>query len=92
MQVPVVAAHVMDWVSMTDPDAATLMEQIKEINVFKVFHREARVRSTHSTPREWWVWGNSQDIPRTTFTQLVTEAEKFFAKYQVSLHSCAMIS
>jgi len=92
MQVPVVAAHVMDWVSMTDPDAATLMEQIKEINVFKVFHQEARVRSTHSTPREWWVWGNSQDIPRTTFTQLVTEAEKFFAKYQVSLHSCAMIS
>jgi len=86
MQVPVVTAHVMDWVSMADPDAATLMEQIKEINVFKVYHREARVLSTHSTPREWWVWGKSQDIPRTTFTQLVTEAEKFFAEYQVSLH------
>jgi len=60
MQVPVVAAHVMDWVSMADPDAATLMEQIKETNVFKVYHWEARVLSTHSTPREWWVWGKSQ--------------------------------
>ena len=86
MQVPMVAAHVMDWVSLADLDAATLMEQIKEINVFKVYHWEARVLSTHSTPWEWWVWGKSPDIPQTTFTQLVTEVEKFFAEYQVSLH------
>jgi len=46
MQVPTVAAQVMEWVSVGDPDAQTLMGQIKTIDVFKVYPGEARVQST----------------------------------------------
>ena len=49
MQVPAVAAQVMEWVSVGDPDAPTLMGQIKTIDVFKVYHAEARVQSTRAT-------------------------------------------
>jgi len=85
MQVPVVAAQVMEWVSVGDPDAPTLMGQIKTIDIFKVYPAEARVQSTRATPGAWWVWGVPCNVVlRTTLRQLVTEAQQFFPQTQVS--------
>jgi len=87
MQVPAVAAQVMELVSVGDPDAPTLMGQIKTIDVFKVYPAEARVQSTRATPGAWWVWGVPCNVvPRTTLRQLVTEAQQFFPQTQVSSH------
>ena len=86
MQVPTVAAQVLEWVSVQEPDAQTLMCQIKTINVLKVYPTEARVASTQATQGEWWVWGvPAQDVLQASFTQLVTEAQQFFGQHKVSL-------
>ena len=87
MQVPAVAAQVMELVSVGDLDAPTLMGQIKTIDIFKVYPAEARVQSTWATPGAWWVWGVPCDVvPWTTLHQLVTEAQQFFLQTQVSSH------
>jgi len=86
MQVPAVAAQVMEWVSIGDPDAPTLMRQIKTIKVFKAYPAEARVHSPRATPGEWWVWGiPGNAVPWQTLSQLVREAQQFFLQNQVSL-------
>ena len=86
IQVPAVAAQVLEWVSVQEPDVQTLMCQIKTINVLKVYPTEARVASTRATQGEWWVWGvPAQDVPWASLTQLVTEAQQFFGQHKVSL-------
>ena len=85
MQVPAVAAQVLEWVSVQEPDVETLMCQIKTINVLKVYPAEARVASTWATQGKWWVWGvPAQDVLQASLTQLVTEAQKFFGQHKVS--------
>ena len=85
MQVPTFAAQVMEWVSIGDPDAPTLMRQIKTIEVFKVYPVEAGVHSPQATPGEWWVWGIPGNVVlRQTLSQLVREAQQFFPQNQVS--------
>ena len=92
MQVPAVAAQVLEWVSVQEPDVQTLMHQIQTINVFKVYPTEARVPSTWATKGEWWVWGvPAKEVLRTSLTQLITEAQQFFPQHTVSQFSCCNI-
>ena len=89
MQVPTVAAQVMEWVSVGDPNAPALMGQIKTIDI-KVYPVEARVQSTWATPGAWWVCGVPCNVVlQTTLHQLVTEAQQFFPQTQVSSQGIA---
>ena len=55
MCVPMVAAQVLEWVSVVEVAPVDLINYIGHINVLKVHHDEAQVPRAHMTPYAWWV-------------------------------------